>query len=49
MLIRVFIGLRSLLACGLRNISGRLCSPPVLGNGCEICDLFVVQKQIAVE
>lgn len=24
----VFTGLRSLLACGLRNISGRLCSPP---------------------
>lgn len=24
----VFIGLRSLLASGLRNISGRLCSPP---------------------
>ena len=24
----VFTGLRSLLACGLRNILGRLCSPP---------------------
>lgn len=24
----VFTGLRSLLACGLKNISGRLCSPP---------------------
>lgn len=28
----VFTGLRSLLACGLRNISGRLCSPPERGD-----------------